>query len=310
MEKKKPGPPLGYKKRKNSNSSNPSSTTAEKKVRKSDANKTIADRPPHDSSPMINNVRPPLNHPANRAPTVTIRANPIPLSSTPSSSVYQGPLPNAIQPPPPGYQIEYLLKDPSASIYPYGRPLFPEMSLGSGSPGSPFSMMYYSQYSPDCVYTPQPEMSLPASPSACSPLPPTIPTSPVAYATPASATSSPAPSTPSASSDTGKAEASPGSPGLEITLPALRRQRVDPDRFLATASTYAQYMDVFQKMYKDDALGIFTFVDIPPLEYIFPLAGMSREGKLHQIMLFTVLGLGALSSGNQKQSFCLGESGS
>eukprot|EP01102_Stenamoeba_stenopodia_P018999 TRINITY_DN705_c0_g1_i1.p1 TRINITY_DN705_c0_g1~~TRINITY_DN705_c0_g1_i1.p1 ORF type:complete len:702 (-),score=104.98 TRINITY_DN705_c0_g1_i1:133-2238(-) len=312
MEKKKPGPPLGYKKRKNSNSSNSTGGNADKKVKKS--SEVISTKPMSipameralNEPLIVNTVRPTANQAANKTPTVTIRANPNVSTSSPMP-VYQTPPQNPIQQPSPaGYQADYYLKDPLA--YPYARQFFPEMNFGTGSPSSPFSM-YYHQYTPDCLCSPS-ENTLPMSPSGFSPLPSTIPASPVTPISTPTSPASPASQSSSSSSALTTKENKDGSPSpsLEITLPAFRRSRIDPDRFLGAASPYAQYMEVFQRMYKDDVLGIFTFVDIPPLEYILPLSGMSREGKLDQILLFTVLCLGALGSGDQKQSLCLSDS--
>jgi hypothetical protein len=305
LEKKKPGPPLGYKKRKNSGSNNNANSTKEqeKRLRRSETSKatsvtttTSPERTNTSTAVVVSTSKSTLGSQttttSNTTPTITLRKNPTPMITAPSFVQPQPqPQPHTHQPiMATSYALEYFPKESSLLNFSYGRSnsYFPDLSLSTTSPSSPFSMYYQLNNSTDCLC---PETSLLVSSplSYCSTPLNTIPGSPVATS---SNPTTPGPSTPSSPAQDSK----DASPTVEITIPSSTPFRINPDRFLAVASPYAQYLEIFQRMYKDDVLGIFPFIDIPSLEHLFPLAGMSREGKLSQILLFTQLGLGALGT--------------
>lgn len=80
---------------------------------------------------------------------------------------------------------------------------------------------------------------------------------------------------------------------------------ITPPSFMSNCQPYRAYFDSLVPFVRGDPLSVMEWVEIPPLDYLLPLAALSKEGRLRQAVLFAVLGVGAMAHRHTAESHML-----
>lgn len=80
---------------------------------------------------------------------------------------------------------------------------------------------------------------------------------------------------------------------------------ITPPSFMSNCQPYRMYLDSLVPFVRGDPLSVMEWLEIPPLDYLLPLAALSKEGRLRQVVLFAVSGVGAMAHRHAAESHML-----